>query len=180
MKNLWNIPVLSVYFYAITVLTQYGYNSYFGIPSNFIEASIKENIIYFFQLFQIASSVAGVMRWWMWIVVVLSIGVVLYLSNFKYKTVASVLGTLLLVVALWNSYNFGSLIAKNTTNFYILPQDCISIENGKSYIIPSFYDGKAILIPINYDKKMAGGFSIKSVSELPCELEQKEIGKVIK
>lgn len=181
MKNLWNIPVLSVYFYAVTILTQYGYNSYFGIPSNFIEASIKENIIYFFQLLQIASEVAGIMGWWMWIVIILAVCVVLYLSNHRYQWVVSSLGAILLGVLLWGSYNFGELIAANTTNFYVLPSKCASINGDGSYIIPSFYDGKAILVSIDRDnKRTEGGFLIRNISDLLCEMKQEEIGRITK
>lgn len=181
MKKLWNIPVLSVYFYAVTILTQYGHNSYFGIPSNFIEASIKENIVYFFQLLQIASGVAGLMGWWMWIVVIVAVCVVLYLSNCRYRWVVSFLGAILLGVLLWGSYNFGGLIAANTTNFYSLSSKCASMSGEGLYIIPSFYDGKAILVSIDgNNKKMNGGFLIRNISDLPCELEQKEIGKITK
>lgn len=173
--------MLSVYFYAVTILTQYGYNSYFGIPSNFIEASIKENIISFFQLFRIGFIIVGLISWWMWIVVGLSGAIILYISSYKYKTVVSSILFALLGALLWSSYAFGGWVGANTTSFYIVPSKCIPIEEDKTYIISSFYDGKAIIVPIDQaNKRIGGGFLIRNVSDLPCELEQKEIGKVIK
>lgn len=181
MKNLWSLPVLSVYFYAVTILTQHGYNSYFGIPSNFIEASLKENIINFFQLFQIAFGIAGLISWWMWVVVALSIAIVLYLSNFKYKAVISSVLFAILGALSWSSYAFGGWVGANITSFYSAPSKCISMGEDKVYIIPSFYDGKAIIVPIDQTNKIIEeGFLIRNISELPCGLKQKEVGKIVR
>src|SRR3989344_3587248 len=115
MSKLWSLPVISVYLYAATILTQYGFNSYFNIPSSFIEASIKENIVYFFQLFQVASAVAGVMRWWMWAIVIIAALIITFFYNFHsfFRGIISLAGTIILGLLLWGSYNFGSMLAAN-------------------------------------------------------------------
>lgn len=171
--------MISVYLYGITILTQYGFNSYFNIPPNFIEASIKENIVYFFQLFQLASGVAGLMKWWMWIVAILTILIITFFYNFSgYKKFTALCGTLLLGYLLYGSYNFGMLLAENTIEFYVPVQNCASLEKDIVYVIPSFYQGKAILVSISNDRKMTGRILIKDLSELGCATERKYVGIV--
>ena len=51
--EIW-LPVLTIFVYSASVLTQYGYISYFGLPSYLIEASVKSNIIYSFTILRIA------------------------------------------------------------------------------------------------------------------------------
>jgi hypothetical protein len=80
MNKFWSLPVLTIYFYTATVLTQLGFVSYFGVPSNFVEASIKQNILYFFNLFQLTFVIVGLMKWWMFIAVALAVIVILFLS----------------------------------------------------------------------------------------------------
>ena len=182
MSKLWSIPVISAYLYGITILTQYGFNSYFNIPSSFIDASIKENFIYFFQLFRLASAVAGFMKWWMWAVVILAALIIIFFFNFHsfWKKVISFCGILFLGYLLYGSYNFGILLAKNTTAFYVPSQNCVSLEKDTQYIIPNFYQGKVILVPINSDRKMTGSVLVKDLSEAGCATEIKYIGKITK
>lgn len=182
MSKLWSIPVISVYLYGITILTQYGFNSYFNIPSSFIESSIKENIVYFFQLFRLASVVVGFMKWWMWAVVILAVLVIIFLfySHSFWKKTISFCGILLLSYLLYGSYNFGILLAKNTIAFYVPSQNCASLEKDTQYIIPNFYQGKAILVPVNNDKKMTGSVLVKDLSESGCATEIKYIGLISK
>lgn len=180
-SKLWNIPVISVYLYAVTILTQYGFHSYFNIPSSFIESSIKENIIYFFQLFQLASGVVGLMKWWMWIVAILAILIITFFYNFSnYKKIIALCGTLLLGLLLYGSYGFGTLIAKSTTEFYVPAEQCASLDVNNSYIIPSFYGGRVVLIPIDKTRKMSGDILVKDISELGCTIEKKYIGTITK
>jgi hypothetical protein len=179
MSKLWSLPVISVYLYAATILTQYGFNSYFNIPPNFMEASIKENIVYFFQLFQLASAVAGLMKLWMWAVVILAVLIITFFYSFSgYKKFIALCGTLLLGYLLYGSYNFGMLLAKNTAEFYVPVQNCASLEKDVTYIIPNFYQGKAILVPIDNARKMNGSILIKDLSELGCATERKYVGVV--
>lgn len=181
MSKLWSLPVISVYLYGITILTQYGFNSYFNIPSSFIESSIKENIIYFFQLFQLASSVAGLMKWWMWAVVILAILLITFFYNFSgYRKFIAFCATLLLGYLLYGSYNFGILLAKNVSTFYVPAQNCTFLDKNTSYIIPNFYQGKAILVSIDSNKKLTGNVLVKDLSEPGCGTELKYIGLISK
>lgn len=182
MSRLWSLPVISVYLYGITILTQYGFNSYFNIPSNFIEASIKENIIYFFQLFQLASAVAGLMKWWMWAVVIIAGLIIFFFFSFHslWRKLISFAGLLLLGYLLYGSYNFGIILAKNSAEFYVPAANCELLEKDTPYIIPSFYQGKAILVPIDENRKMTGSILVKDLAELGCSTEKKYVGFVTK
>lgn len=121
------------------------------------------------------------MKWWMWGVVVLAVVIITFFYNFSgHKKFISLCGTLFLGYLLYGSYNFGMLLAKNTSEFYVPTQNCLTLENSTNYIIPNFYQGKAILIPIDGSRKMIGSFIVKDFSELECETERKYIGQITK
>lgn len=178
MNKFWNIPIIAVYLYAVVILTQHGFNSYFNIPSNFIEFSIKENIIYFFQLFQLALTIVGVMKFWMWIVVLVGAIIIAILCFFDYAY-EIIFTSILIGGTLVGSYYFGNYLAINTGTFYILSSDCQSIGQEK-YIIPTFYNDKAIFVSIDKNNKLGNGLIVKEISSLDCKIEQENIGKIIK
>lgn len=182
MSKLWSIPVISAYLYGVTILTQYGYNSYFSIPSNLIEASITQNFVYFFQLFQVASAIAGAMKWWMWLVIILGALVTLFFygSHFIWRKVISVIGLGLICFMLYGSYNFGLLLARSTSEFYVPVVDCPSLDQGTRYIIPNFYQDKAILVSIDENNILAGDILVKNLSELGCSTIKQSVGLVKK
>lgn len=184
MEKLWSIPAITVYLYTVTTLTQFGYNSYFNIPPNFIEFSIKWNIIYFFQLFQLASGVIGLMGWWLWFVTLTAFLVIVSFFSLHriLKIILAILSLALLLFVIGpGSYKFGDLIAKSSIAFYVPADQCLSLNGYNTFIIPTFYETKAILIPIDLStRKIQGSFIVKETSELQCLLEYKEIGKIIK
>ncbi len=182
MSKLLTIPIISVYLYGITILTQYGYSSYFNIPSNLIEASITQNFVYFFQFFQLASTIAGVMKWWMWVMLIVTALLVFffYASNRFWRFVISTCGVFLAAYFLYGSYNFGQLIAKSSSEFYVLSDSCTLSETGTKYIIPSFSQGNAILVSIDADNTLMGQVLVKNLSELECSTEKKNVGLIKK
>ena len=183
MNKIWSLPILSVYFYAVTILTQYGYNSYFNIPSSFIGASIGDNVVYFFHLFQVAAVVAGLMSWWMWIVAISAIAIitVIYFFDSWYNIFLDLIAVLIMGMFLWGSYGFGGLLASSVTNFRVLSSDCPQIGSDNFYIIPVISETKAVLIPIDVEtKKMKGGFMVRDLSGLTCKIVSQEVGKIIK
>lgn len=172
---------MSVYFYAVTILVQYGYNSYFNIPSSFIGVSLGDNVIFFYHVFQIATVIAGLMKWWMWFVVICATAIItaIYLVNSWYNIILDFAAVLILSALLWGSVGFGSLLAANTTNFGVLSSNCSAIGSDNFYIIPVISETKAVLIPVDAEtKKMKGGFMVKELSGLPCKIESREIGKI--
>lgn len=180
MSKLLTIPIISVYLYGIAILTQYGYNSYFNIPSNLIEASITQNFVYFFQLFQLASAIAGVMKWWMWLIIVVCVLLVLffYAAHKFWRFVISVIGIFLLAYFLNGSYGFGQLLARSSTEFYVPTEGCASLDSGTRYIIPSFHGESAILVAIDSDNKLTGEVKLKNMSELGCGTIKKNVGSI--
>lgn len=184
-RILWSIPGITVYLYATSVLIQYGFNAYFGIPADFINASITTNIINYFGLFQLAKGIAGVMGWWMWFILIISILIIGFLCivdsrNQKFFTgIGRFIGTCLLLYFLYISFSFGMLLAKNTADFLVPSPTCLSIANETQYIVPGFYNEKAILVPINpKTHKMTGGFILRDLSQLPCKLKSEPVGPI--
>jgi len=182
ISRLWSIPLITVYLYTATVLTQYGYNSYFNLPANFVEASIQKNITYFFDLLSLAQHVAGSMRWWVWLVVIAATLLILF-AYFSYQgfKLLQFGATVLLFAMLWGSYNYGWQVASNTTEFYVPASTCKTIGPDEKYIVPAFYEGNAIFVPYDKDThKMYGNFIMKEVSGLNCGLEKESAGKILR
>lgn len=177
---LWSIPALAVYCYIATVLTEYGYASYFNIPANFVSASLSDNIIYFFQLFTAGKYEIGLMRWWAWLSL---IGIIifiaaLYYSHSFWRKIFGFAGTVIFLLLLTGFYNFGNRIAANTTAFWVPSVSCAPIGSDSRYIIPALNESQAVFVPIDQDNKMTGGFLVKNTADLNCKLEYKTVGKV--
>ena len=183
MKFLTAIFGTGAYFYAAPILFQYGYNSYFDIPLNFIEASIRDNVIFFFDISRIIGMVADQLTFWIWFVLIILTLIVWFLLAFRV-----IHGTLLLIIlltltgaTLYGFYNFGEKIASVTTEFRVLPEGCVAGEENITYIIPSFYGTTALIVPIYTDSyKLTGSFMARESSTLNCDIQKKTIGPVLK
>jgi hypothetical protein len=184
MKNwnglFWGIPAIALYFYSATVLTEYGYTSYFNIPSSFISASLSDNIIYFFQLFTVGKYEMGLMRWWAWIIVLFALVFILFLyySHDFWRVLISVVGTVVFLLVLGGFYDFGKVVAASDATFWVTSASCPPIGSDARYVVPTSFGGQAVFIPIDQGNKMTGGFFVKNLADLPCKLEQRNIGKV--
>lgn len=166
-----------LYFYAITILAQYGFNSYFGIPSNLIEPSLRDNIIFFFSIFRAITKTH-------WIVIIIAITIiisVIYALNKYLKLSKKVIIILAVILSIFGSYNLGSYVAKTNTKFSIVSSMCIPEQAGVTYIVPAFYQTNALVTPIyTGTNKLTGGFIVKDISEPGCELYRDEVGKILK
>lgn len=174
IDKFWIIPAITAYVYAATILTEYGYNSYFNIPPNFIEASITDNIIYFYDLIKLIFGIIFTINWWQWVMIIFTFFMIALF--YSHRAIIAIMS----LVLLFCFYNLGWFFASIHKDFYVL-SDCLSIDSYKSYIIPTFYQGKAILI--SYDeknKKMKASFLVKDIFELGCTIEQKEIGRMVR
>ena len=181
MKFIGAIFGTGVFFYAVTILIQYGHNSYFGIPPNMIEPSIRDNIIYFFDLFKVMGQVAGALSFWTWI----GIGVIAIIIWFLavFQMIRGALLFILLAVltgsSLLFSYNLGTEIAKGTTNFRTVPTGCLPADEDITFIVPAFYQTTALIVSVHTDtNRLTGGFYPREASELGCELKRQEIGRI--
>jgi hypothetical protein len=181
-SRIWSIPAIALYFYVATILMEHGFVSYFNIPSSFISASLSDNIIYFFQLLTASKYAAGQIGLLMWIVVIATILVVLYLyhSHHFWRTILGYTGTVLFFLALlWGSYGLGGFIALNSTAFWTPSINC-NFLNGDRYIIPAVFDTQSVLVLIDGENKITGEFLVKNLSDLGCAIEYKNIGKIKK
>jgi hypothetical protein len=181
MSKYISIPVLTaVYLYALPTLANYGYNSYYHIPYDYIDVSLKENIILFFQLFQAAKTIAAGLNWWIWLtfIIIFLALIFYYSSSYIGSKIITGLAVILAFLLLPASYKFGGFVAANTSVYWVLSSECHSFDNADSYIIPRIYNGTAVMVPIDADtKKIKDAFITKNVSELGCTLEHRDIGK---
>jgi len=187
MKNqtilkFWSIPVFTVYFYAANILMQYGYISYFGIPASFIESSIKENILYFFDLFQTIIIFIGQLKWWVALILILPIVIIIDFckNDSRWRKLFNTLLIILFVSSLWFSYKLGGKIAEVNTSYMTVDANCVNYNEDYRYIIPDIYQGDIILVPINTDNKIIGGYMIKDSSSLNCLITNINIGAIKK
>lgn len=178
----WSIPVFTVYFYAANILMQYGYISYFGIPSSFIESSVKENILYFFNLFQIIIIFIGQLKWWVALLLILPVLIIIDLCkrNSSWRNFFNILLVILFISSLWFSYKFGGKIAEVNTNYMTIDSSCIGSNTDYHYIIPDIYQGDMILVPVNKENTIVGGYIVKDSSSLDCLINNINIGAIKK
>jgi len=174
-KYIWSIPGIAVFFYAVTVLFQYGYLTYFNIPAGFIRGSIADNIVFAHDLIRMGLAILALLRWWRIIILLL---VLLCTLSFlqRYKTVAA----LTLVFIAYGFFNFGTFSAQNQMAFFMPSSGCPAIGPEKRYVAVSVSDGKAILVSIDDNRHLKPGFMVEDMSELPCGLELRNIGQIEK
>jgi len=172
-----------IYFYAITILTQYGYNSYFNIPINFIEPSIRDNIIFSFSLSKIAIGVFHNLSLLILIGLIITSLILWFLIfvGFIHKKIVT-LGTIAILIFLcFGFYNLGDFIAKTNTEFNVFPKECSLSKDNITYVIPTFLQTTAVIVPMYTDtNKLTGNFLTRDTSELGCEIQKKDIGKILK
>lgn len=178
----WSIPSLTIYFYAANILAQYGYISYFNIPSSFIESSLKDNIIYFFDLFRIGFAVIGLIGWWLLLFIIPVILIVaLFYNPYSWRRFIYVFSPIALLASLWLFYNFGNKLASYNESYDVITPECINMNKETVYIIPDIYDTKLILVPIDKaTNKIKNGYLVKNSTDISCVIERQHIGRVIK
>jgi hypothetical protein len=175
-KAFWSIPALAIYLYVITILTQYGFYSYFGIPSGYIDASITSNTTFFYTLVQGAIASVFAIKWgWLIIIPV----IIFILKVFKAKHIKSAI-TLLVIASAYGFVGFGNLLATHQTAFLVLEPNCASVDFGQKYIIPQLSNGEAVLVPVSEDNKIDGSFLVKNAPDLNCKIKWTEIGLIKK
>ena len=182
MRKLLSIPILTAYVYTLTVVTFYGFNSYFNIPANYIEFSIKNPILFFFDFSKLILVVLSQISGLAWLGII--IGILVILALFMFSKIARwiiILGAILLVAYLpFGFYNFGTFLATMSTNFYTASSNCIPGATGDRYIAPTLFDTKAIFVPIDENNHLKNGLLVREVSTLTCQLEKNEIGRISK
>lgn len=173
----------SLYFYGGTILSQYGFNSYFGIPANLIEPSIRDNIIFFFALFKgifYAIIHMSILNWFILLIPII-IFVIFVFLNIIPKLIVKIGIILLIILSPFYFSHLGEEIAKNKTEFPIFINECFPKKENTIYITPAFYQTTAIVVPIsNDDHKITGSFFLKEPIGPECEIQTQKIGKTIK
>jgi hypothetical protein len=182
MQKFWSIPAIGLYFYVATVLTNWGFLSYFNIPSTFVQASLSSNIIFFYQFITAALSLLGSLHWYVYVaagfffIVVVALYYLIFQYNKPLKNTFVAVGTIVLFLYLGTFFSLGNLIASTQTS-YIVPVDC-SVGPAYAYVIPLTDENQTILVPIDQNNKMTDGFLVRNTADLSCTFESKPVGKV--
>lgn len=183
MTKLINLSVVTAYLYILTVLSYYGYNSYFSIPYDSAGFSPQAPVIFFFDFSRLILDILKHASISFWITIIVSIIVVI--GIYSYHTLGRWLVNLGLIIALaytfFGFYNFGHLLASSATSFYTVDSKCIPGATEQLYIAPTISEGKAIFVPIDPEsRQLKNGLLVRESTSINCQLEKKEIGKVIK
>ena len=127
MSKLINLSVITAYLYILTVLSYYGYNSYFNIPYDSVHFSPQAPVIFFFDFSRLIFDVIKHFTLSLWIMIFVSFLVVL--AIFFYHKIGRWIITLGFIIAVvytfFAFYNFGNFLAASTTNFYTTNSKCI-------------------------------------------------------
>ena len=183
MKKLLSIPILTAYLYTLTVVAFYGFNSFFNIPYNYIEFSIKDPIVFFFDLSRLIANISSQITGWTWIVIVFMLLILLVLFFFSRigRWIITTAFIVLVIYLPFGFYEFGNFLASASTSFYTTPSKCIPGATGTLYIAPTLFEGKVVFVPIDpTTHKLNNGLLVRDTSSLTCQLEKKEIGRILK
>ncbi len=155
--------------------------SYLGIPSEYVDASITSNIISLFSLSLLGQGVLKAMGWWgLLLLIPIFVFIGFYGFSFIFQKLTAVVTPLIFISFFYSCFYFGDWLGKVQTYYYAPESNCITIGTSTGFIIPGFVDDKAILVPIDSQNKMLGGFTIRDVSDIPCTIELRSVGKITK
>jgi hypothetical protein len=173
-KEFWTIPGLAVYVYVVTILFQFGFLSYFNLPSSFIGASIQANTIYFYQLFTSLVFVLASFKWW-WII----LGPVFFWGGYQLRRYLTWILVGVMFLFFYVSYSFGQKYASVHPTFITVPANCVEGDvEAAQYIVPVMSDNIAVLLPVDAGNKLLDGLYLKNPTELNCRLDFKYIGPI--
>lgn len=183
MTKLINLSVVTAYLYILTVLSYYGYNSYFSIPYYSAGFSPQAPVIFFFDFSRLILDLLKHATISFWITIIVSIIVVI--GIYSYHALGRWLVNFGLIIALvytfFGFYNFGHLLASSATNFYTADLKCIPGATEKLYIAPALSEGKVFFVPIDPGThQLKNGLLVRESTNITCQLEKKEIGKITK
>ena len=156
--------------------------SYFGIPDDFLESSIKDNVLFLFSIFHGFLVAFTVIPWWMWVVLVLAtlFCVFAYFGDGRFRLVAIALTTIFVPWAIYNCFHLGSAMAAVQENFNVLADGCETPDPQAVYIVPTFYQGNAVVVPVDSKtNKVIGGFFVKDISDGKCLIKNMKVGRII-
>jgi hypothetical protein len=183
MKKFWSIPIVLAFLYGITILTQYGYDSFFSLPASFVGASIASNTLFAYSAVEAFLQILTALHWWWWPIIIVTITVTGVLSYLFLESGSSAFWGIISVTALLFLYfapTLGNIIAKEKIDFLVTAPGC-SIGPDQAYLVPDIYDGKAIIVSFDpKTKKLDSEFSLKDLSQFPCKLEYENIGPIRK
>lgn len=171
-KSFWEIPVLTVYIYVITILTSSGFLAYFDVPPHFVGATIKENVVFMKMILDIIWQCVSAIGY-LWLVL-LPLSIVI--THYFHKHLSKIVVVSLILFAIFGTKPLGTLMAEKQITFLTPSEDCEEFK-GKTYAILSASDNTFVLLETDpVTKKIKRGFKPVDVSHLSCGLDYKDLG----
>lgn len=169
----WLIPLVGLYIYCFVVLAQYGYFSYFKLPTSiFVEASPRLNIIFMFAIVKAIFTIFHIISWWIILGLIISISIIFIFVNTRVLQSVACVG---LIMLLYFSPNLGNALAQSKTNFDYIDGGCLSILNtapqSKKYVILAYFNDLISLNPIDENNKILPQYYVKKITDISCEIK---------
>lgn len=171
--------IIAACLYSGTVMFHSSYISYFGIGSDVISASIKNNILFSYFWYSIFTSIPQDVFYFYATVTVIAL---LFLRWLYRKGL--IFGLFMVTIGLCILFSFklmpwlGEETAKGQLVVHTIPNGCVEVESYNNFVIIYVSNDRAALIPVEQisenEYKKIGGFAIRKVTELPCILTRED------
>lgn len=173
-----NVVFVSVYFYVVTILYQFGMNSFFNIPRGYIEPSLVANVTLFYEI--LLDLLLAIPNHTGLSLILFFISLFLFIYKKKwFLNIIKILALILLLLA----YRIGNNIPKESYGYYILNKECNHIvqKEGMKYIAPITYNGKVVVVAIDAQNNLQPEYFVVDPSAVPnCYLEFEPAIKVLR
>jgi hypothetical protein len=138
MKAWLAVPIVPVFLFGATILFQYGYNDFFGIPYGYISATSVDYTLFAYSIFNLVLGVLTSLNWLLKVglVIVFLVFVVLCLHRIWRKVILAII-VVSLIWLLLSMVNFGRFIASHQADFLTFSENCNYFPKGERYIIPA-------------------------------------------
>lgn len=188
--EIW-IALGTIFVYSVTILMQYGFLSYYGVPYFAIEPSIRDNIIFVYTIIKVITNLTPLIIVKIILPVLLVTSVLIFtiykffsytkIRNFnivKQITFDKYLNKLkwpfIMLLVLYSLHLFfilGFKTAEIHKDVYKLSEGCGLVQE-ENYFISEFYQSKPIILYYNDQKEILDKFSIIDITNTGCSLEK--------
>ncbi len=180
-NNVWGVTLSAVYIYLATVAISLGYVTYFNVPTDFIEVSLRQNILFALSAWQLIFLILKSLGyfWSSLIILALLCLLVFLIRKYRDSTFFSSFCVIVLILVLFGLYWFGQALAAGKNAHYTLAENCSMDSDVVGYVIVTFYEKSAILVP--YEKNtnlLKGGFRVINLEQPNCTIDYKNIGRL--
>lgn len=170
----WILTILiPIYAFLTSILLQYGYVSYYGIPTDYISVISRDSLLLVYSILTaVWSNLLGA-HLYVWVTIVLALLLLYFLYKVVYlKKIVYLIISVPFILFLLKAQGFGSTMAELNTTFKIASTKCAP-GNLVNYISPLTNNGEIIFVLVEENKIVKGSVITKRISDLPCGIEEK-------